>query len=65
MVSHTSEIFTKKIYRKIEKQVERELCEDQFCYRRDVRSHEALLTGRLIFKDKIKKNRPIFGIFRT
>ena len=58
LVSHASKILTKIIYRRIEKQIECQLSEDQFGFRRDVGTREAILTLRLILEDRIKKNRP-------
>ena len=58
MVSHASKILTKIIYRRIEKQIEVELSDDQFGFRRDIGTREAILTLRLILEDRMKKNRP-------
>ena len=58
LVTHASKILTRIIYRRIEKQVEYELEEDQFGFRKDVGTREAILILKLILEYRIKKNRP-------
>lgn len=63
LVSHASKVLTRIIYRRIEKQVECELGDDQFGFRKDVGTREAILTLKLILEDRMKKNKPTFLAF--
>ena len=63
LISHACKILTRIIYRRMERQVEAELGEDQFGFRRNVGTREAVLTLRLILEDRIKKNKPTFMAF--
>ena len=63
LISHACKILTRIIYRRMEHQVESELGEDQFGFRRNTGTREAILTLRLILEDRIRKNRPTFMAF--
>lgn len=63
LVPHACKILTKIIHRRMERQIEDELGEDQFGFRRNVGTREAILTLRLILENRIQKNVPTFLAF--
>ncbi|HCF9438095.1 TPA: reverse transcriptase family protein, partial [Pseudomonas aeruginosa] len=63
LISHGCKILTRIIYRRMEKLVEADLGEDQFGFRRNVGTREAILTLRLILEDRLRKGKPTFLAF--
>ena len=63
LISHSCKILTRIIYRRMEKLVEANLGEDQFGFRRNVGTREAILTLRLILEKRLRKGKPTFMAF--
>ncbi|MGX9339093.1 RNA-directed DNA polymerase, partial [Pantoea dispersa] len=63
LITHSCKILTRIIYRRMEKLVEANLGEDQFGFRRNVGTREAILTLRLILEDRLRKGKPTFIAF--
>ena len=63
LMSLGCKILTRIIYRRMEKMVESDLGEDQFGFRRNVGTREAILALRLIFEDRLRKGKPTFIAF--
>ena len=63
LTSHASKILTRIIYRRLEKTVEAELDDDQFGFRKNMGTREAILSLRLILEGRIRKGLPTFMAF--
>ncbi|XP_049769511.1 uncharacterized protein LOC126108338 [Schistocerca cancellata] len=53
LISHSCKILTRILYRRMEKLIEADLGKDQFAFRRNVGTREAILTLRLILEERL------------
>ncbi|XP_049776112.1 uncharacterized protein LOC126163201 [Schistocerca cancellata] len=60
LISHGCKILTQIHYRQMEKLVETDLGEDQFGFRRNTGTREAILTLQLILEERLRKGKPMF-----
>src|SRR5436190_16121652 len=63
LLSHASKILTRIIYRRIEKIAEEMLSDDQFGFRNNRGTREAILALRTIIEERIKISKPIYMAF--
>ena len=63
LLSHASKILTRIIYRRIEKRIDEELGEDQFGFRKNRGTREAILALRLIMESRYKKGKDTYMAF--
>ena len=59
LTTHSSKIFTTIIYRRLEQTIEISLDEDQFGFRKEMGTREALLSLRLIQSGRLRAGKPI------
>jgi hypothetical protein len=63
LLSHASKILTKIIFKCIEDKIEQSLTEDQFGFRRNMGTREAILALRIIIQKIIRKDKQTFTSF--
>lgn len=63
LISHASKILIKILYRRIEQAIEENLTEDQFGFRRNTGTKEAILALRLIIEKMIGKGKELYIAF--
>ena len=63
LLSHASKILTRIIYRRIERKIEGELADDQFGFRKNRGTREAILALRLVLEERYKKGRDTYMAF--
>jgi hypothetical protein len=63
LLSHASKILTKIIFQRIESKIEQSLTEDQFGFRKNRGTREAILALRIIIQKRIRKNKQTFIAF--
>ena len=63
LLSHASKILTKIMFRRMEKKIEDTLSEDQFGFRKNRGTREAILALRLIIEKRIRKDKSTFIAF--
>lgn len=60
MISYTSKILTKIVHKRIENKIEENLTENQFGFRRNRITREAILCLRLIIEKLFRISKPIY-----
>lgn len=63
LLSHASKILTKIIFQRIESKIEQSLTEDQFGFRKNRGTREAILALGIIIQKRIRKNKQTFIAF--
>ena len=63
LTTHVSKILTRIIYRRIERRAEEFLAEDQFGFRKNKGTREAILALRILIEKRMEKNKPTFIAF--
>ena len=63
LATHASKILTTTIYKRIAQTIESSLDEDQFGFRKERGTREALLSLRLIQNDRLRVGKPTFIAF--
>lgn len=63
LLSHASKILTKIMHKRMERKIEDTLSEDQFGFRKNMGTREAILALRLIVEKRIRKNKSTFIAF--
>jgi len=63
LLSHASKILTKIIFQRIESKIEQSLTDDQFGFRKNRGTREAILALRIIIQKRIRKNKQTFIAF--
>lgn len=60
LISHASKILAKIVHKRIEQKIEDILTEDQFGFRKNTGTREAILCLRLIIEKMFRINKPIY-----
>ena len=63
LLSHASKILTRIIYGRLERTIEEQLNEDQFGFRKNRGTREAVLALRMIIEGRLKKNKELYMAF--